>query len=204
MGFHARLACLALSGAALLGGCESTAGNADDSTVIQIRGLIRDLGTTKGAEKENTILMLGQILRAQSVPYLIDALESDSNPDIRAGCAHALGIAQDGVAVEPLARALGDSNEGVRYTAAYNLGLFRDARGIPLLIESLRSPNVMHRFYGHQSLAFLTKKDFGYDAKAEPAQRDAAAARWEEWFGDMQAGGEAGASLLPTDGAIRR
>ncbi len=204
MGFRASLAASVVLGAALLGGCASPGEETDEATAVQIRGLIRDLGTTKGSEKENTILTLGQILRARSVPFLLEALEGDSNPDVRAGCAHALGIAQDGAAVEPLFRALGDSNDGVRYTAAYNLGLFRDARGIPALIESLSSANVMHRYSGHQSLAFLTKRDFGFDARAEPEAREAAARRWEEWFRDIQASGGEGASLLPTEGAIRR
>lgn len=203
MGFRSLPLCAAVVAASLAAACASDGPPSDPSTEQQVRSRIEALATLRGADLEANIRILGQFMRGTSVPLLIRSLEGDSDPKVRAGCAQALGMAQDGRAVEPLARALSDSNDGVRFTAAYNLGLFRDARGLPTLFESLRSRDPLQRRSGDQALRSLTGMDFGYDPMAEPPEREAAADRWEAWFREVGES-EAGSRLLPTEGAIRR
>jgi hypothetical protein len=168
----------------------------DRSTVDQIQTSIANFATLRESGFNDNVELLGNVLRAHSIPYLLEALETNSDPKIRGGCAMALGVSQDGSAVEPLHRVMTrDRDEGMRYTAAYNLCLFRDSRGIPTLIEALRSTNSRYRYIGNARLMEVTGLDFAYEATAMPAKRNAAAERWDAWY--RQVGPEgAGLRLL--------
>lgn len=197
MGFQRRIlaGAAALALGAALQGCVSDREPVDAATEQQIRTRIAALATLRGTDLAANIEILGVYMRATSVPYLIDALDSDSRPEVRAGCAQALGRSQDGRAVEPLAeRAREDGNPGVRYTAAYNLCLFRDPRGLPVLFEALREGDAINRRLANDGLRSLTGLDFGYDPMADPVERAAAAGRWEAWYRSVGQG-EAGRSL---------
>ena len=173
-----------LAAAALLAGCVSTEDEGiDPSTTKQIQTRIAALATLRGADLDENIEILGRFLKPHSVPLLIDAMQDDSSPQVRACCAMALGRSQDGRAVEPLFRAAsGESNPGARYSAAYCLGLFRDPRGLPILFEALRSDEPGHRRKAFDGLHGLTGLDFGYRPLGTPEERVVAAERWEEWY----------------------
>ncbi len=177
------LRALAALAALAAGGCASAGDAVDPATERQIQVRIANLATLRGNDQVQNIEILGVTLHPISIPYLLDGLAGDPNARIRAGCAQALGLSQDGRAVEALALAVGsDTEPGVRYTAAYNLGLFRDARGLPTLFEALRGDDPVNRKLAGDCLFALTGFDLGYDFMARPEERSAAAARWEEWY----------------------
>jgi hypothetical protein len=187
--------------AGLLPGCVSDGGGMDPATEKQIHERIAAFARVQGEEFENNVSLLGGFLRDRSVPFLIDALEDDAEPRVRCGCALSLGIAQDGRARDPLARAaLRDPNPGVRYTAAYALCLYRDARGLPILFETLRSEHQQVRWDGNERLKKLTNLDFGFDPADTPERREAAAARWEAWYRQVGPDGASMRLVPPTAG----
>jgi HEAT repeat protein len=168
-------------------GCASVAASEeqeiDPATDAQLRARVEQMGTLRGVELEENIRMLGDFLRGVSVPYLVDGISNHAEPKVRAGCASALGLTQDGRAVPPLvAAAEGDRDSGVRYTAAYSLLLLRDPRGFPILFETLRSDDPLRRRVGIDRLRQLTGLDHGFDPAAPPDRREAAVKRWEAWL----------------------
>ena len=190
------LALSILSLAAALGACRST-DDIDPSTEQQVRSRIDMLATLRGQELASDIRILGGMMKPYSVPFLVDAMGGDSRVRVRAGCAQALGISQDGRAVEPLAAcAETDGSPGVRYTAAFSLCLFRDPRGLPILFEALGSDDKTHRAQAIESLRELTGMDMGYRVDDPPEARRAAVARWEAWYRELGPQGAA-AKLLP-------
>ncbi|AFY60616.1 HEAT repeat domain-containing protein [Synechococcus sp. PCC 6312] len=75
---------------------------------------------------------------------LVDLLENESDYGIRADAAGALGYLEDGRAFEPLARAFYEDTDWlVRFSAAVSLGNLRDPRGYDVLIEALKSEDVL-------------------------------------------------------------
>jgi HEAT repeat protein len=190
-----RPALAAMLAASLLAGCassSSTGEEVDPATDAQLRARVELMGTLRGVELEENIRMLGEYLRGVAVPYLVEAVQSHSDPKVRAGCASALGLTSDGRAVPPLAAAAeGDSDSGVRYTAAYSLLLLRDPRGFTPLFETLRSDDPLRRRVGIDRLRQLTNLDHGFDPAAPPEQREAAVKRWEAWLGRVGLDGAA-------------
>jgi HEAT repeat protein len=172
----------------------------DPATESQVRARIASLATLRGMDLANDIEILGVYMRPHSIPYLMDALQSDDSPRVRAGCASALGRSQDGRAVEALAgAAAGDSNPGVRFEAAYNLCLFRDGRGVPVLLDALRTDDVLWRRRAVDDLRRLTGLEFGYNPEDPPEKRNAAADRWDAWYRE-QGPDRVGAKLIPPSG----
>jgi HEAT repeat protein len=72
----------------------------------------------------------------QAVPPLIQAL-GDSDWDVRAAAAWALGKLGDPRAVPALIQALRDRSENVRFAAAWALGDLGDPQAVPALIKAL-------------------------------------------------------------------
>ena len=187
---RAALAAVLAAASPILAGCASSAAaeeqEIDPATDAQLRYRIEAMGTLRGVELEENIRMLGEFLRGVSVPYLVDGISSHSEPKVRAGCASALGLTQDGRAVAPLVSAAeGDRDSGVRYTAAYSLLLLRDPRGFPILFETLRSDDPLRRRVGIDRLRQLTGLDHGFDPAAPPDRREAAVKRWEGWLAQV-------------------
>jgi HEAT repeat protein len=76
-------------------------------------------------------------------PTLVAALDQQSS-SVRAGAAAALVRAEPSVAVEALARALGDSDSWVRYVALKSLGSIGDQRVAPAVLNTLRTDPAPH------------------------------------------------------------
>jgi HEAT repeat protein len=191
-------------GPAVLGaGCMSPdagGGSLDDSLDREVREKIEGLATARGEQYEQNVAALGGLLRVRAVPLLVEALDANANPRVRAGCALALADAQDPRALEPLSEAADrDEDAGVRYTAAYALLRFRDPRGLPVLFRALRSEDPQTRFVAIYRLKEVTGEDLGFVATDPPADREVAVARWESWYREVGPGG-AGARLLPPGG----
>ncbi|MBN1401303.1 MAG: HEAT repeat domain-containing protein [Anaerolineae bacterium] len=70
-------------------------------------------------------------------PWLVQALEEDEEPTVRATAALALGKVKDREAVEALISALADVSVWVRRAAADALGTIGDPRAVPALREAL-------------------------------------------------------------------
>jgi len=164
--------------------CATTVEPEPDPVLIrQVVNRIAATETLRGNDYQANLGVLAYDLRSVSVPILLRSVRDDPSPRVRASCALALGKAQDPRAVPVLAESLEeDENDGVRLTAAYNLCLFRDPRGIPALVAALRHEEPFHRVDAAQRLHVLTGLDFGYQGVSEPAERESAVRRWEEWL----------------------
>jgi HEAT repeat protein len=183
---HIRAA-FAVTLALALAGCVSDDGaTSGEATRKQIRERIEQFSVLRGKEFADNVGILSGILKESAFEQVVDALDSHSDPKVRAGCAMVLGIGQDGRAREPLADSIEDDDDpGVRYTAAYSLLLFRDARGLPPLFEALRGSDPINRDIANRRLMEVTRKDFGFIANDPPETRNAAADRWEAWYRNL-------------------
>lgn len=171
-------------GAMWLSGCASGVPEyADDPDLnAMVDRRIAAMDTLRGADAWQNLQAVAA-MRLTALPRLETAMLTHPSPRVRAGCAQALGLAQDSKVVGSIARvATEDENAGVRYTAAYNLLLFQDSRGLPILIEALSSEDPSHRRDANLALTQATGRDFGFNPVAEPEVRGAAAARWKEWY----------------------
>lgn len=100
---------------------------------------VRDLVRTLGDEDPDVVVTAVDSLRdvgRQAVPYVIEGLR-DPADRVRAGSARALGVLDDGRAVEPLVSALADGAPGVRVQAALALGNLGRLDAVPALVKAL-------------------------------------------------------------------
>jgi HEAT repeat protein len=81
--------------------------------------------------------VLGRTRSLKAVPLLRASLR-DSNADVRARAAHALGLIGDADSLDDLMAALGDADWPVRAMAAKALGRLAAPRAIPALCEALK------------------------------------------------------------------
>lgn len=98
----------------------------------------------KSVEADNRALAANALARirqpiAAAVPALLEAL-NDSDHNVRANAARALGVSKDARAVEPLIKLLGDKNEQVQVSSIRALATIGDKRAVEPLIELLK-PN---------------------------------------------------------------
>jgi HEAT repeat protein len=179
-----------LTGMFAAAGCGTTREYYVDDPLImkEVHRRIALIDVLRGVESMENLNTLGGTMKLSSIPALMNSMEKDPSPRVRAGCAHALGLAQDSIALDPLERAATkDENQGVRLTAAHSLLLFQDERGIPLLLQGLTAEDPTHRRDAHSALQRFTRRDFGFDPLAEPEVRNAAAKRWVDWYASVPA-----------------
>ena len=75
------------------------------------------------------------------------------------------------------------SNDPGRLIPAIEIGVkANDRHIIPYLISDLESDDSAVRMYSIDGLRRMTGQDFGYVYFAEPEDRRAAVARWQEWL----------------------
>ncbi len=90
------------------------------------------------------IFALGVKPTEESYPLLVELLETDPDYGIRADAAGALGYLEDIRAFEPLVRAFYEDTEWlVRFSAAVSLGNLQDMRAKNVLLEALKSQEVV-------------------------------------------------------------
>jgi hypothetical protein len=118
-------------------------------------------------------------------------LVQDPRPDVAGSALAALGATRDSRLVEHL-RALpvpAETPEWLRFEWARTYLRLGDWSAIPVLIRALRADEVMVRALGGQALFEATGQRFGFEPRAEPAEREAAIALWEEWWKSRQVEG---------------
>lgn len=123
----------------------------------------------------------------QQVRENIAAL-ADSNFQIRAKAAEALGLLRAYDAEEPLIERLGDQSAEVRTQAALALGWCGGRRAIEPLLKALDDPAWTVRQSAHVALTNLTGMEFPFDGLAEVPQRHAQVQVWRNWWARAAAG----------------
>lgn len=122
-----------------------------------------------------------------AVPSLLKALE-DEDDLTRSSAAFVLGeISIRHKRINGALRGLTrDPVPTVRYEAGASLLSLGDIYGAGVLIEGLRDEDPKNRFKSIKSLKEFLKKDFGYDPKVPPAEREKAVQQWEKWWVEVQ------------------
>lgn len=96
----------------------------------------------KSVEADNRALAANALARirlpiASAVPALLEAL-NDSDHNVRANAARALGVSKDAQAIEPLLKLLNDKSEQVQVTAVRSLAAIGDKRTVEPLLDLLQ------------------------------------------------------------------
>jgi hypothetical protein len=101
---------------------------------------------------------------------------------VRESAARVAGTTRDPEVGKILEEHTGTNDEDFRLCLGEALVLCRKASGIPLLVESLRSPQAAARTIAIAALRRLNRgDDLGYRALLSPEQNAAAVQAWEEW-----------------------
>ena len=101
------------------------------------------LGQADVDGRSGMVDVLGQWGRTAATPCLVQRLEEDPAPVVRAAAARALGTLRDGAALDALISSLADPSPWVRSSAAEALGAIGDPRAANALrktLEALREP----------------------------------------------------------------
>ena len=134
------------------------------------------LNNSRSGVKRSVAVALGEIADVESVDSLITALRTDTDYEVRACSAEALGKMSErwlidllGNAVQALIDALRSEDLNVRQKAAHALGELEAIQAVPALIESLQT-------YGKESdagraLYKITSQRLGDDPQ-----------KWQEWW----------------------
>jgi len=141
----------------------------DDESGLAVKTGVRALGLARGEAA-------GRILREKA---------KDQDDGIRAEALLALGVGRFADAADLLEEAAAfDRYEYARYFACASLRLLGDPRFFPFAIDLLDCGN----FWVHGEVARLldesTGKRFGYDPRAEPAERRRVQREIEAWWGE--------------------
>ena len=120
-------------------------------------------------------------------PQLLE-LVADPRPDVAGTALAALGATRDSRLIEHLrAVALPEKIPAtLRYEWARTYLRLGDWSEAPVLIRGLAEEELMVRALCGQALFEATGQRFGFQPKAEPAEREAAIARWEAWWAARQ------------------
>ncbi|MEK7831697.1 MAG: HEAT repeat domain-containing protein, partial [Acidobacteriota bacterium] len=108
-------------------------------SVASVEPLTRQLKSAEAdlrAQAANALARIRQPIAA-AVPALLEAL-NDSDHNVRANAARALGVSKDARAVEPLIKLLGDKSEQVQVSAIRALAAIGDKRAVDSLVELLK------------------------------------------------------------------
>lgn len=122
---------------------------------------------------------LEQMVPAEAVPVLIDALKK---PEVRNSAARVLGNLKDRSAVIHLAEYLKDEDANFVFNVGESLVKLRDRRGLPVLIENLKSHNSARRALSFDTLSKTTGLTFDFAPHKAPEENTAAIQKWELWW----------------------
>jgi tetratricopeptide (TPR) repeat protein len=116
-------------------------------------------------------------------------IKTDDSPRVRAYCVSQLAALRR---FDELAEVLKMNDGQLRLAAAFALGDQGILAGVPILIEALRLSDPELRAVAAQKLTEYTGQHFGYRPQGTPEDREAAIARWNQWWN------ENGAELVRT------
>ncbi len=143
-----------------ISGVRQTAGNALVKMVTNGRGcaeeLIRQMKQQSAALRAGIAAVLAEA--GAPVHDLVVAGLSDPAPEVRQGCAWALGTGDDASVVAPLLKALADTDPHVRGAAAWALGRLRAEPAIEPLIGLTSAGDILVRVGAIDALAQLGDK----------------------------------------------
>jgi HEAT repeat protein len=123
--------------------------------------------------------VLVQMPAADVVAVLSESLK---DPEVRLSAARVLGNLGNPSAVPVLAGYTGDEKPDFAFSIAEALLKLKDKRGIPGLIEALKSDNSSRRVLAYDLLTKVTHKDFNYKPYLSEAERLKGVREWEEWW----------------------
>jgi hypothetical protein len=110
---------------------------------------------------------------------------SDPRTDVAGSALAALGATRDARLVQPLHDIpwpKSHENGDLRLERARTLLRLGDWSVLPIMVEGLRDDRLMTRALCAQALSEATHEKLGYDARAEPEEREAAIGRWQTWL----------------------
>jgi HEAT repeat protein len=112
------------------------------------------------------------------------ALVLDPRPEVASAALAALGATGDSRLVDPLWNLPWPEAPQVDLALERARTLLRlgDWRMAPPLIDGLRDERLLTRALCAQALFEATRERFGYDPRAEEAEREEAVKRWEYWL----------------------
>ncbi len=148
----------------------------------QIEDQTARLPWTHGAERVEQIRWFAGV--GEPAYQALLRLCLDNRPDVAGAALAALGATGDSRLVDAL-HALKWSKEldrGVELERARTYLRLGDWAPVCVLVDGLSDENLWARSWCAQALHEATGQRFGYDPKAETAEREAAAARWREWI----------------------
>lgn len=147
----------------------------DGPAEAQIARLIAQLGDESYAVREKATADL-ITLDADARPQVEQAARSD-DPEVR-------------LRAQAILKAPSKKQDDASADLAKAIDLAATARDkalVPLLLKLLASARVDARYAAEYGLRRITHQAFGYSAYASPADRTAAAARWQAWWREAEA-----------------
>jgi HEAT repeat protein len=130
--------------------CETVAFLANEDAALFLTPLLNPKKEKSEFVRREAAFALGEAISKTAVPALIQTLQTDKKPSVRAAAAIALGNIADERALQPLANVLllpqtkknnRVVDEFVRRSAAKSLGQIRRKEAVPALITALRDTN---------------------------------------------------------------
>lgn len=198
---NTRLA-VTLAAAGLLVSCVSTGGSprhpvADGPWIAaspvlqqQIDDEAKRLPWTHGFERMEQIRWFASLGEPGYATLL--ELARDPRDDVAASAFAALGATLDNRLV-PYVREIpvpaGEAHADLALERARALVRLGDWSEVPTLIAGLRDERLYTRSLCHDALIEATHEDKGFDPRATVEAREAAVARWEQWWRDRSADG---------------
>jgi HEAT repeat protein len=181
----------ALVATAALAACSTTKSSVSDASPWlvptpalrqQIEDEARRLPWTHGMERLEQIQWFAHV-GEPAYPTLL-AMVSDPRKDVAGSALAALGATKDSRLVEHL-RAVpwpdGSVDPDLALERARTLLRLGDWQVVPTLVRGLRDERMVTRALCIQALEEATHERLGFDPRGEPADREAAARRWEAW-----------------------
>jgi HEAT repeat protein len=172
-----------------------------DALVEQLRGAESDIpkitAQLKGYGKPAIIVLIRQlkdhditmVKRAESVLLQMPVSEvvpilgeSLNQPEVRNSTARILGKIGDQSAIMPLAEQLKSKDPDFLFYVSEALVNLKERRGIPVLIETLKSESAVLRALAFDSLSKITGLDFNYKPYLVPEERERSVKEWESWW----------------------
>lgn len=124
-------------------------------------------------------LVFAKLAPSEVIPVLSESL---MQPDIRNSAARILGDINDSSAVIPLVERIKDKDNDFVFSVAEALVSLKDRRGIPVLIENLKSDNSSRRALAFDTLSKITGLTFEYKPYLSAEERLNAVKDWENWW----------------------
>ncbi len=154
-----------------------TAGKLDDA----LASIAQRMKNKSAHARKGAIDLTKQIDDPRVTRILIAALKDDAT-EIRIVALDRIGalVAKDAAtSIKPL---LGDDSFYVKHAAAAALHHLGDDRGVPVIFQGLRSPDLNTRDDAHQRGLEIMGQDFGFQWDLPEVQRAKVVDQWEAWW----------------------